>query len=78
MEDDENTIFTHEDIEQLVNMLSINRCENYNDWLSVGMCLFNLDNTYLYLWRNWSKQSDKYENGTCETKWKISKNQKMD
>jgi P4 family phage/plasmid primase-like protien len=75
-EEDENTIFTNDDIEKLVKMLSVARCENYNDWLSVGMCLFNLDNTYLYLWRNWSKQSDKYETGTCETKWKSFKKTK--
>jgi P4 family phage/plasmid primase-like protien len=76
IECDENTVFTHDEIEQLVKMLSVKRCETYNDWLSVGMCLFNLDKTYLYLWRNWSKQSDKYETGACETKWKSFKKSK--
>jgi P4 family phage/plasmid primase-like protien len=76
IKEDENTVFTHDDIEQLVKMLSVKRCENYNDWISVGMCLFNLDITYLHFWRNWSKQSDKYETGTCETKWKSFKKAK--
>jgi P4 family phage/plasmid primase-like protien len=64
--------FTYDDIETLVNMLSINRCENYNDWVNVGMCLFNLDKHYLHIWRKWSQQSDKYEKNGCEKKWASS------
>lgn len=74
--EDTNINFKSDDIELLVDMLSIDRCDCYNDWISIGMCLFNLDKTYLYIWRKWSKQSDKYENGQCESKWKSFKKSK--
>jgi P4 family phage/plasmid primase-like protien len=69
--EDEEVNFTLEDIEKLIDMLSMNRCNNYNDWVSVGMCLFNLNpKLYLYLWIKWSKKCDKYNDGDCEQKWK--------
>ena len=64
------------DIETLINTLSINRYENYNDWISVGMCLYNLDNKYLLIWLKWSQQSEKYKDGDCEDKWKSFKKTK--
>jgi P4 family phage/plasmid primase-like protien len=74
--EDANIDFKSDDIELLIDMLSIDRCDCYNDWISIGMCLFNLDKTYLYIWRKWSKQSDKYEDGQCELKWKSFKKSK--
>ena len=68
--------FSYEEIEQLVMILSLNRCDEYNDWLSVGICLYNIDNTYLQIWVKWSKTSDKYNIGECEKKWKTFKNTK--
>ena len=64
------------DVETIINMLSINRYENYNDWISVGMCLFNVDNKYLLIWIKWSQQSEKYNDGDCEEKWKSFKKDK--
>jgi P4 family phage/plasmid primase-like protien len=68
--------FSPEDIETLVNMLSLNKCENYTEWVNVGMCLFNISKHYLYIWRVWSQKSEKYENGSCELKWKSFKKEK--
>jgi hypothetical protein len=68
--------YTINDIEILLNMLVESRCENYNEWISVGLCLFNIDRQYLYIWRKWSQKSDKYENGSCESKWKSFKKDK--
>ena len=48
------------------------RNNNYNDWLSVGMCLHNINSNYLLLWMKWSQQSNKYEDGICEEKWKLT------
>ena len=70
IEEDIELDFTIDDIETLVNMLSEDRCNSYNDWLNVGICLFNLSNNYLLMWLKWSKKSDKYEKGSCEKKWK--------
>ena len=64
------------DIETIIGTLSNNRCENYNDWISVGICLFNLNNKYLLIWIKWSQKSEKYNDGDCEEKWKSFKKDK--
>jgi P4 family phage/plasmid primase-like protien len=74
--DEANLNYTINDIETLVNMLSEFRCENYNDWVNVGMCLNNIDQKYLIIWVKWSQKSNKYEEGKCEEKWKSFKKSK--
>jgi P4 family phage/plasmid primase-like protien len=76
IEDDSELNFTIKDIEILLDLLSENRYDNYNDWVSVGMCLYNIDPKYLLLWIKWSQSSDKYEEGACEEKWKSFKKEK--
>jgi P4 family phage/plasmid primase-like protien len=71
--EDEDVDFTVGDIEILVNMLSNERYENYADWIAVGMCLYNINKNYMIIWDKWSQKSDKYEHGSCETKWKSFK-----
>jgi P4 family phage/plasmid primase-like protien len=68
--------FTINDIENLLKMLNEYRNNNYNDWISVGMCLHNIDSKFLLLWIKWSQQSDKYEDGSCDSKWKSFKKNK--
>jgi P4 family phage/plasmid primase-like protien len=68
--------FTIGEIENLVNMLSYYRCDNYNDWINVGMCLHNIDIKFLLIWMKWSKQSEKYQDGDCEQKWNSFKKEK--
>jgi P4 family phage/plasmid primase-like protien len=68
--------FSDEEIEDLLNLLSKNRTENYTDWVNVGMCLYNISKENLYVWRKWSKESEKYESGICEEKWKTFKKSK--
>jgi P4 family phage/plasmid primase-like protien len=69
--DDERLVnYNNDDIEVLVNMLSEDRCDKYNEWLNVGMCLFNINSNYCDYWIKWSKKSKKYEIGSCENKWK--------
>ena len=74
--EDSELNFTINDIEILLDMLDSSRCDNYNDWLNVGMCLNNIDSKYMLLWIKWSQQSIKYEDGTCEEKWKSFKKDK--
>jgi P4 family phage/plasmid primase-like protien len=74
-EEDKNLNFTIGEIEQLINMLNVNRCDNYTDWINVGLCLHNINNKYLLLWEKWSQYSPKYEEGKCEECWdKFKKN----
>jgi P4 family phage/plasmid primase-like protien len=73
---DENIQFKSNEIEYLINLLSPARSENYKDWVNVGLCLFNLDKKYYLFWENFSKKSDKYEDGACEKKWKTFKKNK--
>ena len=77
IEDTNNMNFSEHDIEMLLDMFDSSRYTNYNDWVNVGLCLYNIDRTYLELWKNWSVNSDKYEDGACESKWK-SFNKKKD
>jgi len=45
------------------------RCDNYQEWVTVGMALSELGQVGLALWEDWSKQSAKYEPGVCAKKW---------
>jgi P4 family phage/plasmid primase-like protien len=73
---DSELSFTINDIETLLDMINESRNNNYADWLSVGMCLHNINPKYLLLWEKWSQQSEKYEEGTCEKKWDSFKKDK--
>ena len=49
-------------------------CKDFNDydsWLSMGMCLNNWDpsDVGLGIWTAWSRQSSKYVDGACTAKW---------
>ena len=48
-------------------------CNNYQDWIDVGMSLYELGLDGLILWDNWSKESPKYRSGECEDKWNTFK-----
>ena len=75
-EEDALINFTIEDIEYLLDMLSIDRNKEYTDWLNVGICLHNINKNYLLMWIKWSKKSDKYDDGKCEEKWKTFRKKK--
>ncbi len=62
--------YSHDDVESLLIMLSLERCDEYKSWIEVGMCLYNINKTYLLLWKSWSQKSNKYTKGICEKKWK--------
>ena len=75
--EDNKLIFEINDIEKIVNMFSTNRCNNYDDWLNIGICLYNINKNYMLIWENWSsKDIEKYEKGSCEKKWRTFKKDK--
>ena len=56
-------------IKALVEYLNKDRVEEYNTWLDVGFCLYNIDEDLLELWDDFSKKSDKYKSGECDRFW---------
>lgn len=56
---------------ELVNMLSEQRCNDYNDWIRLGWVLYNISSgTELFiLWDDFSRKSPKYEEGKCALEW---------
>ena len=64
------TDFLESEIVKFVSLLSMKRCNEYQDWLNVGICLKNINNDYLHIWTEWSKKGDDYEDGCCTKKWK--------
>ena len=68
-EDDKNLKFSVHEIEKLLKMLSKEKCDDYTNWISVGLCLHNISELYLPLWEKWSSNSPKYISGDCENNW---------
>lgn len=58
-----------QEAQQLTGVLQTYRADNYHDWVEVGWCLHNIDESLLDTWIKFSKKSSKYEDGECERKW---------
>ena len=59
-------------VTELLEMINKERLNNYNDWLDIGIVLFNIsggDETYLELWDTYSQLSIKYQKNCCFNKW---------
>jgi hypothetical protein len=75
-EEDKILNFTISEIEGLLDILKLNRCNNYTDWINIGLCLHNINNKYLLLWIKWSQKSNKYQDGECDKHWSKFKKDK--
>ena len=64
-------------IKALVGCLSVIRADDYGDWLNVGFCLYCISPECLPLWEEFSKISDKYEEGVCDKAWSKMSNKNM-
>ena len=64
-------------IEKYIDILSSERAENYKTWIEVGWCLHNIDDRLLDLWIQFSKISDKFEEGKCEEIWAKSQKRNL-
>ena len=73
-----NQQITYEEICKLMNILSKDRSDNYDDWIRLGYALHNINkydnDKYLKIWIEFSKLSSKYKPGECEKSWKKMKN----
>jgi hypothetical protein len=64
-----NTPGTIEKVKKALETLPMEYCDSYQQWITIGLCLYNLGNEGLSLWDNWSRKSSKYEAGVCEDVW---------
>lgn len=64
---------SHIDVSEgvIASMLSVVTCYNdYEDWVKVGMAVHHASNgSSVDLWRDWSKQSSKYDPEDIDAKW---------
>jgi len=56
-------------IRKFIKILNPTRSKFHDSWIKVGWCLRNIDHRLLEDWIEFSKQSDKYEEGECEKIW---------
>lgn len=57
-----------------LDLISINTFSNYDEWLKIGMAIYNLENKKevedgLNIWETHSKLAENYEVGCCLKKW---------
>jgi P4 family phage/plasmid primase-like protien len=53
----------------VLECLSYNRAENYEDWIKLGLCLRNIDYNLLDVWDEFSKNGSTYKSGECQNLW---------
>ncbi len=64
-----NEDHTNEEITKLLWEINPRFADDYHTWISVGKTLYALNPDLLEAWINWSKQSNKFQEGTCDRKW---------
>lgn len=60
----------HDEVKALVDMLDPTQFDDYPNWMRLGWCLHNIDESLLGLWIEFSKKSQKFVEGECEEKWR--------
>lgn len=53
----------------LMNCIHAKRADNYNDWWSIGVALYNMDDRNFNIWDSWSNSSSKYDKEFCFELW---------
>lgn len=53
----------------VMECLSHQRANNYEDWIKLGWTLRNIDYELLQTWTDFSRLSDKYQEGECQRCW---------
>jgi len=59
-------------VKNLVSLLNISRADDYQEWLQLGFCLYNIDTSLLNIWIDFSRQSRKFKEGECEKLWNVN------
>lgn len=50
--------------------IDLERAEDYEEWLAVGMSLHQVSENLLEDWVEWSSTADNFQPGICESKWR--------
>jgi predicted P-loop ATPase len=53
-----------------LDALSSSRADDYDYWIEVGQCLHSVGEHMLADWDAWSRQSSKWQAGTCDRHWR--------
>jgi len=53
-----------------LDALNPSRANDYDEWIEVGQCLHSVGDELLPDWDHWSRQSSKWESGSCEYHWR--------
>lgn len=70
IDDNVSIDYDSDEIENLLGMLSKKRVNDYDNWITVGMAIYNTTNGHGFsLWNEWSKKSKKYDCTECKKKW---------
>ena len=65
-----NYKFNLDELSKILNLININRTDDYNDWIKIGMSLKYSNPNSFYLWLEWSKISNKFTtDNDCLYKW---------
>lgn len=68
--DDVSVDYDNDELEKLLSMLSKDRVNDYDDWITIGMAIYNTTNSHGFsIWDEWSKKSQKYDYNECKRKW---------
>ena len=60
-----NNMIPLDEIRKYVNLLSESRIDDYNDWINVGIAIYNSNYNGFSIWNEWSKLSEKYDYNEC-------------
>lgn len=66
----------HNEIREILSCLSKDRCDDYEDWVKVGLALHNCD-VPIYIFEEWSKNSSKYQPGCCDSIYNTPKKEEI-
>lgn len=59
-------------IDHLLICLDRKRCLDYQQWATIGLCLYNISPYCYHMWVQWSKSAvDKFDEDVCFRKWYI-------
>ena len=52
-----------------LEFLNEDRAVDYEEWITIGMSLHQIDDCLLEAWISWSEQAPNFQEGVCESKW---------
>ena len=52
-----------------LEFLNEDRAVDYEEWITIGMSLHQIDDSLLEAWIIWSEQAPNFQQGVCESKW---------